>query len=132
MAKTPGPPKAKTAAPAQFDMNSRERKGGKGGPGGRGREDKRPPARIVSLPPTMVDRGQGWVIQKIGKVDQASHVAMGAEYHLIFEGHEPLVFAYLSAARDRSKQPPPEPAPEAEAAAEPAEDDAAEAKAEQA
>ena len=32
MAKTPGTPKAKTGAPAQFDMNSRERKGGgKGG-----------------------------------------------------------------------------------------------------
>ncbi len=30
MAKTPGTPKGKTAAPAQFDMNSRERKGGKG------------------------------------------------------------------------------------------------------
>ncbi len=35
---------------------------------------------------------------------------MGAEYHLIFEGHDPLVFGYLSAARDRAKEPPPEPA----------------------
>ena len=33
MAKPPGTQKAKTAAPAQFDMNGRERKGGKGGPG---------------------------------------------------------------------------------------------------
>ncbi len=33
---------------------------------------------------------------------------MGAEYHLIFEGHDPLVFGYLSAARDRAKEPPPE------------------------
>ncbi len=120
MAKTPGTPKAKTPAPAQFDMNSRERKGGKGGPGGpgRGREDKRPPARIVDLPPILVDRGQGWIIRKIGKIDQASHVAMGAEYHLIFDGHEPLVFAYLGAARDRAKEAPPE---AAAVAAEPAE-----------
>lgn len=120
MAKTPGPPKAKAAAPAQFDMNSRERKGGKGGPGGpgRNRDEKRPPARIVSLPPALVDRGEGWIIRKIGKIDQASHVAMGAEYHLIFEGHEALVFEYLSAARDRAKEAPPEAAPEAEAEAE--------------
>lgn len=71
MAKSPGTPKAKTAAPAQFDMNSRERKGGKGGKGGpggpgRGRDDKRSPSRIVSLPPTLVDRGEGWIIRKIG------------------------------------------------------------------
>jgi hypothetical protein len=91
-------------------MNSRERKGGKGGPGGpgRGRDDKRPPSRIVTLPPSVVDRGQGWIIQKIGKIDQASHAAVGAEYQLIFEGHTPLVFDYLSAARDRSKEAPPE------------------------
>jgi hypothetical protein len=110
MAKTPGTPKAKAAAPAQFDMNSRERKGGKGGSGGpgRGRDEKRPPARIVNLPPALVDRGEGWVIKKIGKIDQASHVAVGAEYHLIFEGHDPLVFEYLGAARTRAKEAPPE------------------------
>ena len=112
MAKQPGTPKAKTPAPAQFDMNSRDRKGGKGGKGGfggpgRGREDKRPPARVVDLPPTLVDRGEGWVIKKIAKVDQASHAPVGAEYQLIFEGHEPLVFAYLGGARDRAKEPPP-------------------------
>lgn len=123
MAKSPGPPKGKTAAPAQFDMNSRERKGGKGGPGGpgRGRDDKRPPSRIVNLPPTLVDRGEGWIIRKSGKIDQASHVAMGAEYQLIFEGHDPLVFDYLGAARDRAKEAPPENAPVAEVAADPAE-----------
>ena len=119
MAKTPGTPKPKSAAPAQFDMNSRERKGGgKGGPGGpgRGRDEKRPPSRIMNLPPTLVDRGEGWTIQKIGKIDQASHVAMGAEYHLVFEGHDPLVFEYLGGARDRAKEPPPEIAPVAEVA----------------
>ena len=127
MAKTPGTPKAKTAAPAQFDMNSRERKGGKGGPGGpgRGRDDKRPPSRIVNLPPTLVDRGEGWIIRKIGRIDQASHVAMDAEYHLIFEGHEPLVFDKFGAARSRAKEAPPEIAPAAEVASEPAEDAAA-------
>lgn len=117
MAKEPKPPKAKTPAPAQFDMNSRDRKGGgKGGPRGpgRGRDEKRPPSRIVSLPPSLVDRGQGWVIQKIGKVDQASHAPVGAEYHLIFEGHDPIVFDFLGAARERSKEPPPEKAPEPE------------------
>ena len=124
MAKTPGTPKAKTPAPAQFDMNSRERKGGKGGPGGpgRGRDDKRPPARIEHLPPTLVDRGQGWVIKKIGKIDQASHVAMGAEYQLIFDGHDPLVFEYLGAARDRAKEAPPENTPVEAVAADPAEE----------
>jgi hypothetical protein len=124
MAKSPGTPKAKTAAPAQFDMNSRERKGGKGGPGGpgRNRDDKRPPSRIVSLPPALVDRGEGWIIRKIGKVDQASHVAVGAEYQLIFEGHDPLVFDYLGAARDRAKEAPPENAQVAEVAADPAEE----------
>ncbi len=124
MAKPPGTPKAKTAAPAQFDMYSRERKGGKGGPGGpgRGRDDKRPPSRIVSLPPALVDRGEGWIIQKIGKIDQASHVALGAEYHLIFEGHDPLVFDYLGAARSRAKEAPPEKAQVAEVAADPAAD----------
>ena len=127
MAKQPGTPKPKSGAPAQFDMNSRERKGGKGGSGGpgRGRDEKRPPSRIVSLPPTSVDRGEGWVIQKVGKVDQASHVAMGAEYHLMFEGHDALVFNYLSAARDRAKEPPPEKPEPAEATAEPAEEPAA-------
>jgi hypothetical protein len=131
MAKSPGPPKAKTAAPAQFDMNSRERKGGKGGSGGpgRGRDDKRPPARIVTLPPSVVDRGQGWVIQKIGKIDQASHAAVGAEYQLIFEGHAPLTFDYLSAARERAKEAPPESAEVA--AAEPEETIAAEVPAEE-
>ena len=125
MAKTPGTPKGKTDAPAQFDMNSRERKGGgKGGRSGpgRGRDDKRPPSHIISLPPTSVDRGQGWVIQKLAKVDQASHAAAGAEYHLVFEGHDPLVFGYLSAARDRAKEPPPETAPVPDAAPGPAED----------
>ena len=130
MAKSPGTPKAKTAAPAQFDMNSRERKGGKGGKGGpggpgRGRDDKRPPSRIVNLPPALVDRGEGWIIRKIGKIDQASHVALGAEYQLIFEGHDPLVFDYLSAARDRAKEAPPEKAEVAEVAevaADPAEE----------
>ena len=124
MAKTPGPPKAKAAPPAQFDMNSRERKGGKGGPGGPGRnqDSKRPPSRIVNLPPTLVDRGEGWLIRKVGKIDQASHVAMGAEYHLTFEGHDPLVFDHLGAARDRAKEAPPEIAPVAEVSAEPAEE----------
>ena len=133
MAKQPGTPKAKTPAPAQFDMNSRERKGGKGGPGGpgRGRDDKRPPARIVNLPPTLVDRGQGWAIMKIAKIDQASHVAMGAEYQLIFEGHDPLVFEYLGGARDRAKEPPPEIPQAAETAVDPvAETTAAEPPAE--
>ena len=121
MAKPPGPPKGKTAAPAQFDMNSRERKGGKGGPGGpgRGRDDKRPPSRIVTLPPTLVDRGEGWIIRKTGKIDQATHVSIGAEYHLIFEGHDPLVFNFLGAARDRAKEAPPEKAQVEEAAADP-------------
>ena len=127
MAKSPGTPKAKTGAPAQFNMNSRERKGGKGGPGGpgRGRDDKRPPSRIVNLPPTLVDRGEGWIIRKIGKIDQASHVAMGAEYQLIFEGHDPLVFDYLGAARDRAKEAPPENAQVAEVAADPADESTA-------
>ena len=144
MAKTPGTPKAKAGAPAQFDMNSRDRKGGKGGPGGPGgpgrgrdRDEKRPPSRVMSMPPATVDRGEGWIIQKIGKIDQASHVAMGAEYHLIFEGHDALVFEFLGAARDRSKEPPPEKveaahveAPEAEMAeAEMAEDGSAEGEA---
>lgn len=123
MAKQPGTPKAKSAAPAQFDMNSRDRKGGRGGPGGpggpgrRGRDEKRPPTRIESLPPSLVDRGAGWAIWKIGKVDQASHAPVGAEYQLIFEGHDPLVFDFLGAARERSKEAPPEkaPAPEPEA-----------------
>ncbi len=124
MAKKPGTPKANTGAPAQFDMNSRDRKGGgTGGRGGsgRGRDEKRAPSHIISLPPTSVDRGEGWVIQKLGKVDQASHAAMGAEYHLIFEGHDPLVFGYLSAARDRSKEPAPEAAPISEVATDPVE-----------
>ena len=111
MAKEPGNPKPKSAAPAQFDMNSRERKGGKGGPGGpgrRGREVKRAPSRIETLPPSLVDRGEGWTIWKIGKIDQDSHAAVGAVYQLIFEGHEPLTFDYLGAARDRSKEPAPE------------------------
>ncbi len=110
MAKEPGTPKGKAAAPAQFDMNHRERKGGKGRPGGagRGRDEKRPPSRIVKLPPTVVDRGTGWVIHKLGRIDEASRAAVGAEYHLIFEGHDPLVFDYLSAARDRAKEAPPE------------------------
>ncbi len=120
MAKSPGTPKAKTGAQAQFDMNSRERKGGKSGLGGpgRGRDDKRPPSRIVNLSPTLVDRGEGWIIRKIGKIDQASHVVMGAEYQLIFEGHDPLVFDYLGAARNRAKEAPPENAQVAEVAAE--------------
>ena len=125
MAKSPDTPKAKTGAPAQFDMNSRERKGSaKGGHGGqgRGRDEKRAPSHVISLPPTSIDRGEGWVIQKLGKVDQASHAAMGAEYHLIFEGHDPLVFGYLSAARDRAKEPPPETANISEVATDPVEE----------
>ncbi len=77
------------------------------------------PAGSWSLPPSLVDRGEGWIIRKIGKIDQASHVAVGAEYHLIFEGHEALVFDQLGTARARSKEGPPEKAPVAEAAAEP-------------
>jgi hypothetical protein len=50
---------------------------------------------------------------------------MAAEYQLIFEGHEALVFPYLGAARDRAKEAPPELAPVAEAAPDPAEDAAA-------
>jgi hypothetical protein len=127
MAKSPGTPKGKAGAPAQFDMNSRERKGGKGRPGGpggagRGRDEKRPPSRITSLPPALVDRGEGWVIQKIGRIDQASHVAVSAEYHLVFEGHDPLVFGFLGAARDRAKEPPPEKPQVEEVAAAPAEE----------
>ena len=128
MAKSPGTPKAKAAAPEQFDMNSRDRKGGKGGgkggPGGpnRGRSEKRPPSQIVILPPVTVDRGEGWIIQKVGKIDQASHVAMGAEYRLIFEGHDALVFEYLGAARERAKEAPPEAPQVAEVVAEPAEE----------
>ena len=125
MPKTPSTPKPKTGAPAQFDMNSRERKGsGKGGRGGpgRGRDEKRAPSHIISLPPTSVDRGEGWIIQKLGKVDQASHAALSAEYHLIFDGHDPLVFGYLSAARDRAKQPPPETAKTSEDASDPVEE----------
>ncbi len=124
MAKTPGTPKPKTGAPAQFDMNSRERRGGgaggRSGPG-RGRDEKRAPAQIVTLPPATVDRGEGWVIQKLGKVDQASRAAVGAEYHLIFDGHDPLVFGYLSAARERAKEAPPATAQSAETATDPVE-----------
>ncbi len=127
MAKTPGPPKAKTDAPAPFDMNSRERKGGKGGFGGpgRGKTEKRAPSQIVTLPAVSVDRGEGWVIQKVGKIDQASHVAMGAEYRLVFDGHDALVFDYLSAARERAKEPPPERPQAAESVADPVEEPAA-------
>jgi hypothetical protein len=125
MAKTPGSPKAKAGAPAQFDMNSRDRKGsgagGRGGPG-RGRDEKRTPSHVITLPPTPVDRGEGWVIQKLGKIDQASHATAGAEYHLIFEGHDPLVFGYLSAAWDRAKEPPPETANISEVATSPLEE----------
>ncbi|MCB8873547.1 hypothetical protein [Acidisoma silvae] len=121
MAKPPGTPKAKAGAPAQFDMNHRERKGGQGRPGGRNRDEKRAPLRIVKLPPAVIDRGNGWVIQKIGRVDETSRAAMGAEYHLIFDGHDPLTFDYLQAARDRAKEAPPE-KPEPEAAEAPAED----------
>ena len=126
MAKQPGTPKAKAPAPAQFDMNSRERKGGKGGPGGpgRGRSDKRPPARIENLPPALVDRSEGWVIMKIAKIDQASHVAAGAEYQLIFEGHAPLMFDYLGGARERAKEAPPETAQPTKIAGDPAEETA--------
>lgn len=108
MAKTPGPPKAKADAPAQFDMNHRERKGGKGRPGGRGRDEQKAPRRIVRLPPAVIDRGTGWVIHKIAKVDETSRAAMGAEYQLVFDGHEPLHFDYLTAARERAKEAPPE------------------------
>ncbi|GAB0117606.1 hypothetical protein [Acidisoma sp. 7E03] len=121
MAKTPGPPKAKAGAPAQFDMNHRERKGGRGRPGGRGGDEQRAPRRILRLPPAVIDRGAGWVIQKIAKIDEASRAAMGAEYQLVFDGHEPLLFDYLTAARERAKEAPPEkPAVEETAAAEPA------------
>ncbi|WP_284945355.1 hypothetical protein [Acidisoma cladoniae] len=139
MAKAPGgPPKGKAAAPAQFDMNSRERKsggggkgrpGGPGGPGGRGRDEKRAPSRIVTLPPATVDRGAGWIIEKVGKVEQTTNTAMGAEYRLIFEGHDPLAFDYLSAARERAKEGPPE--TEKTAEKEPAEDVAADPAAEE-
>ena len=124
MAKSPGTPKTKAAAPAQFDMNSRERKGGKGGPGGpgRGRTEKRPPSQIVILPAVPVDRGEGWIIQKVGKIDQASHAPVGAEYRLVFEGHDALVFDYLGAARDRAKEPPPETPAAVEVAAGPDEE----------
>ncbi len=110
MAKSLGTPKAKAAAPAQFDMNHRERKGGKDRPGGAGRnrDDKRPPSRIVRLPAVVIDRGEGWVIQKIGKIEEASRASMGAEYHLVFHTHDPLIFDYLTAARDRAKEAPPE------------------------
>jgi hypothetical protein len=116
MAKGPGgPPKGKAAAPAQFDMNSRERKSGNGkgrqggaGGGGRGRDEKRAPTRIVTLPPATVDRGAGWIIEKIGRIEQTTKTAMGAEYRLIFDGHDPLVFDYLGAARERAKEAPPE------------------------
>ena len=60
-------------------------------------------------------------LQKVGEIDQASYVAMGAEYRLIF-GHDPLVFDYLSAARDRAKEPPPETVTVAEVAADPVEE----------
>ena len=74
-----------------------------------------------------MDRGQGWVIQKLGKIDAESRAAAGAEYHLIFEGHEPLVFAYLGAARERAKEAPPEQvAPESAQAAAVAEEGACE------
>lgn len=49
---------------------------------------------------------------------------MGAEYQLIFEGHDPLVFAHLGSARDRAKEPPPETAQAAEISDEPAEETA--------
>jgi hypothetical protein len=83
-------------------------------------------ATIVNLPAISVDRGEGWIIQKLGQIDQASHAAVGAEYHLIFEGHDPLVFPYLGAARERAKEPPPEKAEIAEAAADPGEETSAE------
>jgi hypothetical protein len=131
VAKSPGTPKSKAAAPAQFDMNSRERKGGKGRPGGpggagRGRDEKRPPSRIVKLAPALIDRGEGWVIQKIGRIDEGSRSAVGAEYHLVFEGHDPLIFDYLAAARDRAKEAPPEKPQVEEVAAAPAEEAPAE------
>ena len=81
----------------------------------------------MNLPPAVVDRGQGWIIQKIGKIDQASHTALGAEYNLIFEGHDALVFERLGPARERAKEAPPEHAP-VETVAEPI-DDAADTEA---
>ncbi len=58
----------------------------------------------------------------MSRYDQTSHVAVGAEYQLIFEGHDPLVFDYLGAARDRAKEAPPENAQVGEVAADTVED----------
>ena len=125
MAQAPGGAKGgkSASAPMQFDMNKRDGKfSGKGKPGGmgRGRDDApRAPSRIESLPPSIVDRGPGFVITKVARVDLASRAPVGAEYFLAFEGHDPIPFAFLKAARDRSKEPAPEKLAPAEAALEP-------------
>ena len=110
MAQAPGGAKGgKSAnAPMQFDMNKRDGKfSGKGRPGGRD-DAKRAPSRVESFPPSVVDRGTGFVITKVARVDLASRAPVGAEYFLTFEGHEPIRFAFLGAARERAKEPPPE------------------------
>jgi len=81
----------------------------KGGPKGR-REAQAPVAQSrIEAVRTEVEKRPGVAVVKVSEVNRATHTTVGVKYYVEFTGCEPLEYAFLSAARERAKEPPPVP-----------------------
>ncbi len=120
MAKTPT-----GHAASQFGADA-ARHGGKDGGrrddrGGKGQRRDRPEAAAPVAPQrigtvrTVVEKRPGVAIVKVSQVNHTTHAASGIQYFVEFDGHEPIAYGFLSAARERAKEPAPVKAAEPEA-----------------
>jgi hypothetical protein len=56
----------------------------------------------------LVDRREGVRVVKVSTAERASRRVVRVVYRVEFEGHEPIEFDRLGAARERTAGPPPE------------------------
>jgi hypothetical protein len=94
--------------------NGKDSQGGRGkGAGRKGGDGRRGPAaaaapRRVEDTEVLIERRDGVRVLKRSRVDVAGHRALSTVYLVAFDGREPIEFPFLSAARERAKEPPPE------------------------
>jgi hypothetical protein len=88
--------------------DSKDRRGKGKGRDGRARVDAPKEPQRVEEVEVLVERLEGVRVLKRSRVDVAGRRPISQVYVVAFDGFDPIEFPFLSAARERAKEPPPE------------------------